>query len=252
MADKQLSGFEISQGEPLDVGAEACAQDLKRIISMIDEHLSQETYVDTYVRKRRISKRQATLMALDLDMSGLDGVADVETAAGSLNAKLHAIRTAVSEHGKTDTDDDEPEEPELPLAVDWLSVPLEKGAHASVLLVPLPAVADVANHKDSLALLRDEYAVAAAITRTNLNELLKAWVEIAPDGARPARTQQQQLPPSPPSLDIYDQCTFPTHERRLSRRTLARPRRHTTQVQRHPARYHSRPCENRQTASSRV
>jgi hypothetical protein len=183
MADKQLSGFEISQGEPLDIGAEACAQDLKRIISMIDEHLSQETYGDTYVRKRRISKRQATLMALDLDMSGLDGVADVETAAGSLDAKLHAIRTAVSEHCKTDTDDDELEEPELPLAVDWLSVPLEKGAHASVLLVPLPAVADVANHKDSLALLRDEYAVAAAITRTNLNELLKAWVKIAPDGA---------------------------------------------------------------------
>ena len=106
MADKQLSGFEISQGEPLDIGAEACAQDLKRIISMIDEHLSQETYGDTYVRKRRISKRQATLMALDLDMSGLDGVADVETAAGSLDAKLHAIRTAVSEHCKTDTDDD--------------------------------------------------------------------------------------------------------------------------------------------------
>ena len=115
MADKQLSGFEISQGEPLDIGAEACAQDLKRIISMIDEHLSQETYGDTYVRKRRISKKQATLMALDLDMSGLDGVADAETAAGSLDAKLHAIRTAVSEHCKTDTDDDELEEPELPL-----------------------------------------------------------------------------------------------------------------------------------------
>ena len=66
-------------------------------------------------------------MAIDLDLAGVDGVADAEAAAGSLKAKLHAIRAAVSAHDKTDTDDDESE----PEAVDWLSKPLEKGALAS-------------------------------------------------------------------------------------------------------------------------
>ena len=36
MAGKQLSGFEISKGEPLTISDEACARDLKRVISMID------------------------------------------------------------------------------------------------------------------------------------------------------------------------------------------------------------------------
>ena len=50
-------------------------------------------------------------------------------------------------------------------------------------MVPLPAVADMANHKDSLALLREEYADATAISRTDVDAMLKAWVAIAPDGA---------------------------------------------------------------------
>ena len=44
--------------------------------------------------------------ALDLELAGVEGVADAEAAAGNLKAKLHAIRSAVSAHDKTDTDDD--------------------------------------------------------------------------------------------------------------------------------------------------
>ena len=98
MAGKTLSGFEISKGEPLTIGEEACARDLKRVISMIDEHLTEEKFTNSYTRKRKISKSAASLMALDLELSGVNGVTDAEAGASSLKAKLQAIRGAVTAH----------------------------------------------------------------------------------------------------------------------------------------------------------
>ena len=179
MAGKTLSGFEISKGEPLTIGEEACARDLKRVISMIDEHLTEEKFTNSYTRKRKISKSAASLMALDLELSGVNGAADAEAGASSLKAKLQAIRGAVTAHDDLDTDDDEPE----PKAVDWLSKPLERGALRSVLLLPLPADADVAIHKDAVDVLKAEYGQSTAASGADCNAMLKAWIAVAPDGA---------------------------------------------------------------------
>ena len=100
MADKKSSGFEISKGEPLTIGDEACSSDPKRVISMIDEHLTEEKFDGSYNRRSRWVGEHTrccrrwwcracarALAAADSAVAGGDGRASTRGAAAAAGAE---------------------------------------------------------------------------------------------------------------------------------------------------------------------
>ena len=170
-----LQGFEAAHGEPWrsveDFSAVSNAHK-KSLVSWIDEHLTGAQHEGTYKKKRVISIDQCVELALQLDLSGVEGASDaVADNSGTLATRLTALKELLEEGVETDDEDDEP-----PKRLDWLKHSLTAPAQKySVLLLETEGV-DVATHGEALAVLRKEAINVRRLTHAQVKDTIKEWL----------------------------------------------------------------------------